>query len=79
MISGQLTVEGGAGKAELDVDQGDGARLDDLVAARRSLVLGALVLGVLAWGCAGDKLLSWGRNCHHGEGENRDDCELHVC
>ncbi len=44
-----LTINGGAVNSDVNGDEVDGL-LYDLVAAGRSLALGALVLGFLAWG-----------------------------
>jgi hypothetical protein len=76
-----LTINGGAVNSDEDGDGVDGL-LDDLVAAGRSLALGALVLSFLAWGLFLGALLNVLRResgCREGEGKEGDDIgELHF-
>lgn len=78
-----LTINGGAVNSDVNGDEVDGL-LDDLVAAGRSLALGALVLGFLAWGLflalvALLKILRREGGYREGEGKEGDDVgELHI-
>ena len=71
-------IDGRAVDANVDGNEVDGL-LDDLVAAGRLLVVGALVLSGLAGGGALLHVVCWESGGREGEGEDGDDAgELHF-